>query len=123
MKKLFKRIFNPDGKQKMSLEDDIMNDLILKNAIQFSGVDEKGDILYSFTPKIKEIMPDLYEHHLNYVNLEIMNLWQKGFLEIDLMSQDPVVRLSNKAFTEDIQSLSDEEKSSLNEIKRVLLKL
>jgi hypothetical protein len=34
--------------------------------------------LYSFTPKIKILMPDLYDEHLNEVNSCVMNLWEKG---------------------------------------------
>lgn len=120
MRQLIKRIFNPDGRNKMSSEEDIMQDLILKNAIQFAGVNENGEMLYSFTPKIKEVMPDLYNAHLNNVNAEVMNLWEKGFVNVDLMSQDPVVGLTKKAFSDDIFTLSDDEQWSLMEIKRVL---
>lgn len=104
----------------MSSDDDIIQDLILKNAIQFAGVNENGEMLYSFTPKIKDIMPDLYNAHLNNVNTEMMNLWEKGFVNIDLMSEDPIVTLTPKAFGYDIFTLSDEEQWSLMEIKRVL---
>jgi len=102
---------------------EIIDDLILQGAIQICGVDEKsGEFLYQFTPKLKDIMPELYKEHLNSVNSELMNLWEKGFVNMDLMSESPIVTLAHKAFEKnEISVLSKEEQHSLNEIKRILL--
>lgn len=103
-------------------ENSIFDNLILKGALQMAGVDENtGEILYQFTPKLKEIMPDLYNEHLNYVNNELMRLWEMGFVNMDLMSENPVVTLTNKAFDEKyIKMLSDQDKWAIQEIKRLL---
>jgi len=78
--------------------------------------------MYVFTPKIKELMPELYREHMNSVNSEIMNLWEKGYLDLDLFAVDPVVSLTNKALNPaDISKLSYDERTALNEIRRVLL--
>ena len=64
-------------------EEEIIERLILDGGLEAVGVDEEtGEFLYSFTPKIKNLMPDLYNEHITDVNSCIMQLWEKGFLEI-----------------------------------------
>jgi hypothetical protein len=77
--------------------------------------------LYVFTPKIKEIMPELYHEHINHVNNEIMGLWEKGFVNIDLMSENPIVTLTEKALdTVEVSKLDAKDQWSIEEIKRLL---
>ena len=104
-------------------EEEIFIDLLAKGALKFMGYDPNTDEkMYVFTPKIKELMPDLYQEHLNSVNAEVMNLWEKGYLNLDLFAKDPLISLTDKAVSpEDMLELSKEELWSLNEIKRVLL--
>jgi hypothetical protein len=103
-------------------EEDIINKLILDNALEVVGIDKSnGEFLYAFTPKIKNVMPELYKDHLNTVNSEIMILWEKGFLNVDFFEEDPVVTLTDKAFIkEEVDRLSRQELWSLEEIKRLL---
>lgn len=123
IKKIFKRIFNPEGKNIMDKDQNIMDFLILNGALEIAGVDAStGQFLYQFTPKLKEVMPELYHEHLNYVNSEIMSLWQRGYLEVNFMEDNPVVMLSPKAVDpNEISKLSNDEQWSLNEIKRLIL--
>jgi hypothetical protein len=104
-------------------EEEVFIDLLAKGALKFMGYDPNTDEkMYVFTPKIKEIMPDLYEEHLNSVNREVMNLWEKGYIDLDLMAKDPLISITKKALSDiDIMQLSETEQWSLNEIKRVLL--
>ncbi len=103
-------------------EDKIINNLILDGGLEVSAMDENtGELLYSFTPKIKELMPDLYEEHIRTVNSEVMNLWEKGFLNLDLFVKDPVITITPKALNkEEIEGLSKQERWSLFEIIRLL---
>ena len=105
-----------------SEEDKIIDDLILKGGLEVSALDEDtGEMLYSFTPKIQELMPDLYEEHIRGVNSEVMNLWEKGFLNLDLFEKDPIITITPKALNkEEIQGLSKQERWSLFEIIRLL---
>lgn len=105
----------------MDEEKRIIDNLLSNGALEYAGVSDEGEILYNFTPMLKNIMPALYNEHLNHVNSELMNLWEKGFIEMDLMSNNPVVRLSPKAFSDDWKDLSKDEKWSLKEIMRILL--
>lgn len=100
----------------------IIDDLILEGGLEVAGVDpETGEMLYSFTPKVKELMPELYQDHLNFVNDELMALWEKGFVNIDFFKDDPLIYLTDKADDpEEINKLSKQEKWSLQELKRVV---
>lgn len=123
MKKILKRIFNPDGTNMIPEDKDAIDYLILNKALEVAGIDSNGELLYAFTPKIKEIMPALYKEHMNHVNSEIMVLWEKGFVDIDLLSEEPVVTLTKKSFNEsEISKLPEEQRWGLNEIKRLLKK-
>jgi hypothetical protein len=104
--------------------DSTIEALIITGAIEVVGIDpETEQPLYKFNQSIQEVMPELYKEHINEVNRDIMRLWEKGFLEIDFMSEDPVVTLTDKAFNdEEIEKISRELQISLLEIKRLLLK-
>ena len=104
--------------------DETIEMLILTGALEVSGIDSKTQKpLYKFSPIIKDIMPELYDEHLNEINRNIMILWEKGFLDVSLLEVDPLVTLTNKAFDDiEIEKISREEQISLIEIKRLLLK-
>jgi uncharacterized radical SAM superfamily protein len=99
-----------------------IEELILSGALEAAGIDaETGEPLYSFTTKLKAVSPELYKEHLDFVNAEIMGLWEQGFVEIDLLSENPVVKLTNKSLNSDeVNKLSKQQKWSLLEIKRVM---
>ena len=103
-------------------DNEIIEKLILSGALQMAGVNEStGEILYQFTPKLKDVMPALYNEHLNYVNAEIMRLWEKGFVNVDLMSDNPIVTLTSKALDDDaLKELSEEDRWAIEEMKRIM---
>jgi len=105
-----------------SEEQKIIDKLLLENALEVVGIDDSnGEFLYAFTEKIAEVMPELYEDHLNFVNSEIMVLWEKGYLDINFLEENPAVRLTEKALDkEEVNKLSKQEIWSLEEIKRLL---
>ena len=107
---------------KESSDSEIINKLILNGGLEVSAMDQDtGEILYSFTPKIKELMPDLYQEHIQTVNQEVMNLWEKGFLEMDLFQSDPIITITEKALNKKyVDTLSKQEQWSLLEIIRLL---
>jgi uncharacterized protein YjgD (DUF1641 family) len=103
-------------------DGEMINKLILDGGLEVAAVDnDSGELLYSFTPKIKEIMPELYKEHMQDVNSQVMNLWQKGFINLDLFTSDPVITLTLKALNkEEVKTLSKQERWSLFEIVRLL---
>lgn len=103
-------------------EKETIDKLLLSGAMEVAGIDSStGEFLYVFTPKLKEVSPALYHEHVNHVNGELMNLWEKGFLNIDFMSDSPVVTLTEKALdNKEISKLSKSEIWSIEEVKRLL---
>ena len=100
----------------------MINKLILDGGLEVASVDnDTGELLYSFTPKMKEIMPEIYQDHMHNVNSEIMNLWEKGFINMDLLQEDPLITLTLKALNKDeVKTLSKQERWSLFEVVRLL---
>ena len=124
MKKIFKMIFNPDGKDMIPKDQDAITHLILKGALEVAGVDSlNGELLYTITPKMKEIMPKIYEDHISQVNKQLLNLWEKGYVNIDFFSEDPLVTVSEKGLDKgEISKLTKPEIWALEEVKRLLKK-
>jgi hypothetical protein len=122
MKKIFKMIFNPDGKNMIPEEQDSIDYLLLNGGLEVVGLDsDSGEFLYAFTPKIKDLMPELYEEHISDVNKNVLKLWEMGYLEIDFMQEDPVITVGVKALDPlEMSKLSKDDQWHLNEIKRLL---
>ena len=105
----------------MNSEDGMIDDLILQGALEVVGVDsEDGSLLYSFTSKMKDLMPELYNSHMNQVNSEILSLWERGYVDIDFLSEDPIITLTSKSFDHtETSKLNKREKWSIEELKRI----
>jgi hypothetical protein len=115
-------MFNPESKNVNNEEQEIMDYLILNNAVEVVAVDSKtGELLYSFTPKLKEVMPELYKEHINAVNVDILSLWERGYINIDFLLDEPKITLAKKSLQrEELEKLSPDEQWSIKEIKRLL---
>jgi len=103
-------------------EEQLLLTLIDQGAVEFKGFDEEGEALYSFTHKLQEVHPELYALHTSMLNKEMMHLWENGFVEMDLFSDNPVVTLSPEAFNPaKVDQLDEDMKKFLLEIKRIIL--
>jgi len=105
----------------MDKENEMIERLILEGAMEVAGVDsEDGSLLYSFTPKIKEVMPELYNDHLNRVNAEILSLWERAYVDIDFLAKEPIVTLTDKSFDPvEMSKLRKQEVWAIEELKRL----
>jgi len=105
-----------------SNEDELIKNLILEGALEVAGVDsETGELLYGVTSIMKDIMPDLYEDHLKEVNRGLLNLWEKGYVNIDFLLPDPIVTVSEKGLDKaEVSKLTKPEIWALEEVKRLL---
>lgn len=104
-------------------EKTTIEDLILLGAVEVSAIDSNtNEFLYSFTDKIKELIPELYDEHLKNVHKELMYFWEFGFIEMsDISALNPIVKLTKKAFIqEEIDKLPQDKQTNLIEIKRIL---
>jgi hypothetical protein len=107
----------------MSKEDDIIDNLILSGALEISGIDDKtSEFLFTMTPKMQEVMPELYQEHLNDVNKYIMVLWEKGFVDINFNEDNPIVRLNPISNDSDeVSRLDRDHQWALAEIQRLII--
>jgi hypothetical protein len=96
--------------------------LILNGALEPTGVhEETGELLFSFTEKLEEVSPELYNKLTNAFHLEILGLWEKGFLEIDMTSENPLVALTKKALdVEAVKDLDENEEATLQSVIRAM---
>jgi hypothetical protein len=102
-----------------------MEELILNGVVEVAGVDsETGEFLYNFTPKLKEVMPELWNERLDFIHGEIMFFWENGFMEAeDMDSTNPKIFLTDLANDLDaIAELPKDKQESLKEIKRLFEK-
>ena len=103
-------------------KDELIKNLILEGALEVAGVDsETSELLYTITPKMQEVHPDMYEDHLTQVNRDILNLWEKGYVNIDFLLENPVVTISEKGLDiNEVSKLTKPEIWALEEVKRLL---
>lgn len=108
----------------MSTEEEIILELVEKGALQVVGTDtETGEIIYKVTEKMKDVNPLLFKEHLDNVHDETMFLWEHRFLDINVTEDNPIVKLTPKAFDpEAISSLPLLKRLALEDIKSILLK-
>lgn len=101
---------------------DKIEELMLEGVLEVAGIDiDTGEPLYNFTSKLKEYDQDLYHIHNNYFFQDLTKLWEKGFVDIDFLQDDPVVTMTEKAWdNKEISKLNKEEKHSIDEIKRII---
>jgi hypothetical protein len=103
--------------------EDIVDDLILQGAIIPIGVDPTtGETLYSFTDKLQSVAPAIHKAMVEHFHENVMLLWQKGFLDMDVTVINPMVRLTKKALDQTQTSiLSHDEIITLNEIVKNMM--
>lgn len=93
----------------------MLEELILSGAIEVAGIDsETGDFLYSFTPKLESVNPELARKIQQAFHDDIMVLWEQGFLNIDFLQPLPMVSLTKKSFDKPaISKLNEHLKTTL----------
>lgn len=97
-------------------EEEFVDHLINVGAVEFVGFDKvTGEPLYVITDKLGQIDISLKNKILQAFHREMMELWEKGFLDMDVTLLNPLVRLTEKAFDET-------EVSKLDEYQRVNLR-
>lgn len=52
-------------------------------AIEIAGVDESGEILFKITEKTKEIAPELWSAHSDFVNNMLVDLLEKDLISVE----------------------------------------
>lgn len=96
--------------------DKYFDELLLAGAVEVSAINEEtGEFLYSFTDKILDIAPELAEQADRIFHLQVMYLWEQGYLSMDVSIENPTVSLTDKSFDEvAVSRLSQELRQTLN---------
>jgi hypothetical protein len=102
--------------------EEMIDFLILSGALEPSGVhEETGELLFSFTEKLEEVSPEIFKKLTDSFQLEILELWEKGFLEVDMTLDSPMVSLTEKALDIYARSkLSEYQEATLDSVIRAM---
>jgi hypothetical protein len=77
---------------------EIIDALILSGALEISAMDsETGDMIFAITDKMEHVAPELYREINSSIYKDIMSLWEKGLLVMNVMSANPMVSPSELA--------------------------
>jgi len=52
-------------------------------AVELEGVDENGEMIFSITEKAKDIAPELWEAHTEYINDALVGLYEMDLIEVE----------------------------------------
>lgn len=80
-------------------------ELLLEHGlIEIYGVDSiTKEITYTMTAKCQEVMPELFQEHLNHINQIAFDLWQKGYIEMNFDQHGtPLVMLKPLNYEKDV---------------------
>lgn len=51
--------------------------------VELAGMDENGELIYAIHETAKELAPELWEAHMEYVDRELVELYQMGYVKVD----------------------------------------
>lgn len=97
--------------------EDLIDQLILDGMVEVSAIDsETGEMLYAFTDKARDQIPEMQRHAERIFDEMIMFFWENGFISMNVGDPNPVVGILPKA-------LDEEEVSKLSVDHRVALRI
>lgn len=88
----------------MSRHNDMLEEMILAGAAEVAGIDDNGELTYSFTKSMPDLYPELAQTIEAGIYSHFLVLWEKGFVDITMTDDDPVVTLTEKS--KDLTELS-----------------
>jgi len=103
-------------------EFDSVDKLILNGGLEFAGTDSKtGEPLYRPTDRLKELDSRLSDDLSIYFSEVTLKLWEKGFIDMDITEEDPLVKIGPKGLDLDaIKSLDKDQRIIIEEIIKAL---
>lgn len=63
-------------------EDEKLAYYLEVGAIELQGIDESGEFIFSINESAKELAPELWEAHSDYVNDTLLKLYEKGLVNV-----------------------------------------
>lgn len=100
----------------MDFVSEMLDQLILDGSVEVSGLDmETGGFVYNFTPKLQENNPELFQSVMSIFYSIVLQLWERGYVDIDIDEEDPMITLTDKG--ESLEGID-----SLDRMQREVLK-
>jgi hypothetical protein len=62
--------------------EDKMEYYLSIGAIELSGMDEDGELIFNITEKAKILAPELWQAHEEHVNESLVSLYNKGLINV-----------------------------------------
>lgn len=71
----------------MNMEED-RNDMEMSyyleiGAITLEGMDENGEMIFAIHERAKDVAPELWQAHINYVDESLLRLYEKGLMQVE----------------------------------------
>jgi hypothetical protein len=83
----------------MEEEDDRMAYYLEIGAIELAGVDENGEMIFAINDRAKELAPELWEAHMNYVDNSLLELYKDGYIDIEYDENlEAMINLSEEGY-------------------------
>lgn len=80
-------------------EDYLLNYYIEIGAVSVASITEDGEFIYQITEKAKEVAPELWEAHTNFVDESLMVLYKAGLVNISYNEDlEAIVELSKEGY-------------------------
>jgi phosphomevalonate kinase len=100
---------------------EMIDALILTGALEISAMDsETGEMVFAVTEKMEELAPEIYKEIVDQAHKDVMSLWAKGLLVMDVASESPEVCPSEEALDRaNWLGLSNSEYSMMNTVMRM----
>lgn len=81
----------------MNFDDEQLERLILDGIVEFAGLDDNGEMLYSFSSDLEEKAPAIHKMVMEMHMQDIYYLWERGFLQMDVTLENPLATITPKA--------------------------
>ena len=52
-------------------------------AVSLEGMDENGELVYSISEDAKDLAPELWQSHTEYVDRSLIELYEQGLVEVE----------------------------------------
>lgn len=66
-----------------SEDNDLFDYYMEIGAIELSGIDESGEIVFKVTDRAKQLAPELWKAHADYVDQTLLDLYSKDLISVE----------------------------------------
>ena len=83
----------------MNEEDEKLEYYLSIGVVKLEGMDEEGELIYSISETAKELAPELWQSHEDYIDMALLDLYEKGLLEVEYdESLEASIRLTEEGY-------------------------